>query len=394
MNQFEYSCPTNIVFGENRTNEVGSLVLNQGASKVLVVYGGGSVKKNGILDTVETSLKDSGLGYCLFGGVQSNPQMETVAKGIEVFKAEKCDFLLAVGGGSVMDSAKAIALGLGCKDVDELWERLFLNYESLEAKSKIGVIPTIAASGSETGESCVISYKGKKLIGTSASCAPVFALMDPANTLSLPDFQTFCGAADILSHLQERYFVNAGNNDLTDRFLEGAMRLVIQTALMLKKDPKNIELRSQLMWAGTIAHNPLLDRGRNGGDWACHMIEHEISAAFPVTHGEGLSMITPAWLSFVDKKPQCRQRMVQFATRVWGSEFPQDSPLCTSYAIDRQVSWYKELGLKTSLSQVDGFEEKHARQIADSFCWQPGQFASLSCDDIFEILNSSLTLQN
>lgn len=387
MNGFEYSCPTNIIFGRGRTSEAGGLC--KGCRKVMVVYGGGSVVKNGILAKVISSLEEANVQFVMFFGVTSNPQLEIVSKGLRVLKENGCDFLLAVGGGSVIDVCKAMALAASCRDADELWRRAFLNYEVITATIGIGVVLTIAASGSETGESCVISNGKAKLIASSVSVIPRFSILDPENTLSLPSFQTACGAADILSHLQERYFVNVSGNDLSDRFLEAAMRLVIQTAVMLLETPQDIELREQLMWAGTIAHNGLLDRGRNGGDWACHMIEHEISARLPVVHGEGLAMITSWWLKFVSSKGECQERLLQFASRVWGAEFPNDSDLNIRYAIRLQENWYKMLKLRFSLKELEGMSLDMIHEIASSFSWQPGQFAVLSGNDITTILLNS-----
>ena len=390
MLDFEYSLKTNIVFGENRSDSAGELCARYGAKKVLVVYGGDYLKKSGLLDRILNSLKDNGLKWTEFSDVIPSPTLESIAKGLEIFKREKCDFILSIGGGSAIDTGKAIALGTQTASIEELWDRVFINYEPLETPVKSGVVLTTAASGSETGDSCVIVSGNKKQIGTTASCRPVFAILDPVNLLTLPPFQTACGAADILSHLQERYFVNVPHNDLNDRFLEAAMRLTIQTAELLLLHPDDLELRSQLMWTSTIGHNGLLDVGRNGGDWACHFIEHEISARLPIVHGEGMAMITPAWMRFVSKRPECRDRMKQFASRVWGAEFPEDEDYGIELAIERQVNWYRLLGLRSSLKNVDGFTEDMAKEIADSFGWTPGQFVTLDRDSIFEILRNAM----
>ncbi|MDD2231721.1 MAG: iron-containing alcohol dehydrogenase [Sphaerochaetaceae bacterium] len=391
MKSFEYSCTTNIVFGNGRTAEAGSMC--KGHGKVLVVYGGGSVVRNGILAKITASLDENGVPFVLFSGVKPNPDLGKVQEGLDVLRKENCSFVLAVGGGSVIDTCKAIALADAAGDAVSIWNRAFLNGEGLTASIQIGVVLTIAASGSETGESCVISHDGAKLIASSDSMIPQFAILDPENTLSLPAFQTACSSADILSHLQERYFVNVPGNDLSDRFLEAAMRLVIQTAMMLSCDPGNLALREQLMWTGTLAHNGLLDRGRNGGDWACHMIEHEVSARFPVTHGEGLAMITASWMRFAASKPECRSRLLQFSQRVWDAGFPDDNPdLNIAYAIMMQENWYRSLGLKTSLSQVDGITPSMLEQIASSFSWQPGQFVVLDNPSILAILMNSYNL--
>lgn len=390
MNSFEYSCRTEIVFGEGRSDSAGELCARHGAHKVLLVHGKSFVKASGLLDRIIASLSDAGIQYADFDGVEPNPDLGSVELGLAAFRSSGCDFILSIGGGSAIDTGKAIALAAACASAEELWQRLFLGFESITALVRNAVVLTIAASGSETGESCVITNDKRKLIGTAASCQPAFVILDPINTLSLSAYQTACGAADILSHLQERYFVTAADNDLSDRFLESAMRLVIQTAEMLVTAPGSLALRSQLMWTGTIAHNALLDRGRDGGDWGCHMIEHEISARFPVVHGEGLAMLTPSWLRLASSRHECRLRLLQFASRVWGVEFPFESDFGISLAIKRQTEWYRMLGLRTSLGLVDGFSSDSADEIAASFSWQPGQFAVLSQDDIRSILLDSL----
>ncbi len=389
MLDFEYSLKTNIVFGENRSDSAGELCKRFGAKKVLVVDGGDYLQKCGLLDRILNSIKANGLEYAQFPNVVPNPTLESVGKALEVFRHEKCDFILSIGGGSAIDTGKAIALGSQTESLEELWNRVFLNFEALETPIKSGVVLTTAASGSETGESCVITYGTKKQIGTSPSCQPAFAILDPVNLLTLPPFQTACGAADILSHLQERYFVNVPHNDLNDRFLEAAMRLTIQTAELLLLHPEDLNLRAQLMWTSTIGHNGLLDVGRNGGDWACHMIEHEISARLPIVHGEGMAMITPAWMRFVSKRPECRDRMKQFASRVWGAEFPEDGDYNIELAIQRQTNWYKLLGLRSSLKGVDGFTDKLAKEIADSFDWAPGQFVTFDKAAIYDLLRDA-----
>lgn len=387
MDNFDYSCPTKIVFGRNRTNEAGALC--KGRKNVMILTGGSSAKKAGILDKVEKSLDAEGISHILFSGIQPNPDLDKVEEGRKLFLGNHCDFLLAVGGGSVIDTAKAVALALSCPDSYQMFEKVFCNYENVEAGAGIGVVLTIAASGSETGESCVISHQGRKLIGTSASCQPGFAILDPVNTLTLPPFQTAAGAADILSHLQERYFVSVRGNDLTDRYLEATMRLVIQTAVLLMKNPADLSLRESLMWAGTLAHNGILDRGRGGGDWACHMIEHELSARYPITHGEGLAMITCSWLRFCMTRETARPRLLQFARRVWGAEFPDDSENNIDYAILSQESWYRTLGLRTSLGKVENVTRDELAAIARSFCWEPGDLVKLNPQMIEAVLLDS-----
>lgn len=387
MLDFEYSCPTRIVFGNGRTNMAGSLC--KAYSKVMLVYGSGSVVKNGILATVASSLEASGISSFMFGGVHSNPELDKVEEGRKAALENKADFILAVGGGSVIDTAKAIAVSMSCDSAYTMYQRVCQNYEDIDSRVPVGVVLTIAASGSETGESFVISHQGQKLIGTCRSCAPAFAVLDPLNTLSLPAFQTACGAADILSHLQERYFASASSNDLSDQWLEAAMRTVIQTARLLMDKPDDVQLRASMMWVGTLAHNGLLDRGRGSGDWACHMIEHELSAKYPITHGEGLAMITGSWLRHCMAFPQARPKLGQLAQRVWLSVFANDSDENIVYGITAQEDWYRKLGLRTSLSQFAGVCEKDLEGIASSFAWEPGDLVKLTPQSIKAILLDS-----
>ena len=390
MLDFTYSLKTDIVFGENRSTAAGEMCKKHGAKKVLVVYGGDYLQKCGLLDKILDSLRENGLSWAQFPDVVPNPTLESIGIGLDIYRREGCDFILSIGGGSAIDTGKAIALGTQTKTAGELWERVFLNYEELYTPVKTGVVLTTAASGSETGESCVVSYGSKKQIGTTPHCQPAFAILDPLNLLTLPPFQTSCGAADIFSHLQERYFVQVQHNDLNDRFLEAAMRLTIQTAELLIAHPQDMNLRSELMWTSTIGHNGILDLGRNNGDWACHMIEHEISARFPIVHGEGMAMLTPAWMRFVAKRPECRDRMKQFASRVWGAEFPENEDYGIELAIRRQENWYRLLGLRTSLKGVEGFTDEAAKAIADSFDWTPGQFVIMDRDAILEVLRDAM----
>lgn len=390
MVDFEFSSPTRIVFGNNRSESVGSLLIEYGIKKPLITMGkGGHIKRSGLLDILLSSLVKEGIEYVLYDSIVPNPTLECVKNGRDLYLESNCDFILAVGGGSVIDCSKAIALSISCKNVQELWERCFINYEAVKTDVKVGVILTTAASGSETGESAVITNGNKKLIGSSPAAIPLFAILDPINTLTLPKYQTSCGLADILSHLEERYFVPDTDNSLSDKMLEGAMRNVIQSGEMLMHHLDNVSLRADIMWNATIAHNEILDRGRNGGDWACHMIEHEISARFPVSHGEGIAMITPSWLRFVAKKEECRARLIQFATRVWGADFSMDSELAIEWAILQQESWYKRIGLQTSLKNIEGFSGESIEEISASFFYTPGQFAVLDNDDIRAILEEA-----
>ncbi len=388
MLDFDFYSKTRICFGPERTGEIGKILRSFQVRKPLIIIGkGGHAKRSGLLDRVTAALDESGIGYALFDSVPSNPTLDTVQKGIDRYREGKCDFVLSVGGGSVIDTGKAVALGLPLKDAEELWTRCFLSYENVRTDVRNGVILTTASSGSETGESAVISHEGKKLIGTASDAAPLFALLDPVNTLSVPPYQTACGLADILSHLEERYFTSENHNDLSDKLLEASMRNVIQNGTLLMVHPDSLPLRENIMWTGTLAHNPVFDRGRGGGDWACHFIEHELSARFDLAHGEGIAMITPSWLKYVSEKEECRNRLLQFAVNVWGADFPYDGNAAAEWAIMKQTEWYTSLGLRTSLGNLDGLDDVIMKEIAGCFSeYSIGSFCSLGEREVYEIL--------
>ena len=388
MLNFDFYSKTRIYFGPDRTSEIGNILKSFSVKKPLVVIGkGGHTKRCGLLDKVTSSLDENGIEHVVFDEVTSNPTLDIVQKGIDIFRENKCDFVLSIGGGSVIDTGKAIALGLGCRDAEELWTRCFLSYENVSTDIQNGVILTTASSGSETGESAVISHEGKKLIGTSSDVAPLFAVLDPVNTLSVPPYQTACGLADILSHLEERYFTSENHNDLSDKLLEASMRNIIQNGTLLMKHPDSLTIRENVMWTGTLAHNPIFDRGRGSGDWACHFIEHELSARFDLAHGEGIAMITPSWLKYVSEKPECRLRLMQFAVNVWGADFPYDETSAIEWAIMKQSQWYTSLGLRTSLVDFEGLDEEKIKEMAGCFSgYNIGSFCSLGEKEVYEIL--------
>ncbi len=388
MVDFDFYMKTRIIFGPGRTGEIGGILKSLSVKRPLILIGkGGHTRRCGLLERVVSSLDETGIERVLLDIVPSNPTLDVVQKGIDAYREGKCDFVLSIGGGSVIDTGKAVALGLACESAEELWARCFLSYEDIKTTVSSAVILTTASSGSETGESCVITHDGRKLIGTATDAAPVFALLDPENTITVPPYQTACGLADILSHLEERYFTFENNNDLSDKLLEASMRNVIQNGLLLMKHPDSLPLRENIMWTGTLAHSPLFDRGRGGGDWACHFIEHELSARFDLSHGEGIAMITPSWLRYVSEKKECRLRLAQFASTVWGADFPFDSEKAVEWVIEEQTEWYRKLGLRTSLANFEGLDEKKIEEIAGCFSrYNIGSFCVLGEEDVYEIL--------
>ena len=298
MNNFVFYSPTEFVFGKDTEGQVGELSQKYGARKVMIVYGGGSAQRSGLLDRVKASLDKAGLSWCELGGVQPNPTDGKVYQGIELAKKENIDLLLAVGGGSVIDTAKAIAAGVPYSG--DFWD-FFEGKAKVEAALKVAVVLTIPAAGSEGSGNAVITKEAtlQKLgIKVPGLLRPVFSIMNPELTYTLPPFQTACGAADMMAHIMERYFSNTPDVELTDRISEGVLKAIIEEAPKAMKNPQDYGARANLMWAGMVAHNDTCGVGREE-DWSSHALEHEVSAVYGVAHGAGLSVIFPAWLTWM-----------------------------------------------------------------------------------------------
>lgn len=316
MDQFNFYSPTEFVFGKERENECGKYVKKFGGTKVLIHYGSGSAVKSGLLDRVKKSLENKGIGYVELGGVQPNPRDTKVYEGIDLCRKENVDFILSVGGGSCIDSAKGIAAGV-LYDGD-FWDF----YETDLAVQKalpIGTVLTIAAAGSEgSGSSVVTKEEGMLKRDTGADCLrPKFSILNPMLTCSLPAYQTACGATDIMAHVFERYFTNTKEVEITDRLCEAVLLTMIKEVPRVISEPDNYEARANIMWAGTVAHNDIVGVGRSQ-DWNSHAIEHELSGLYDCAHGAGLAVVMPAWMEFVYKHDV--MRFAQMAVRVWGCE--------------------------------------------------------------------------
>ena len=391
MLNFSYYNPTKIIFGKDSISEVGS-ELKKHSSKVLFHYGSGSIKKNGVYKKVTASLKEAGIEYIELSGVVPNPRLSLVREGIALCKKEKIDFILAVGGGSVIDSAKAIAFGTLLTDKD-VWDDFYMEQGSEVTKALgVGVVLTIPAAGSESSTGSVITNETNNLkrAVNSEALIPLFAIMDPETNYSLPDYQSACGASDILAHLQERYFTSATHNDLSDRLLENAMRNIISYAPLALKHPTDYRYRSELMWTGTIAHNNLLDRGRVG-DWASHDIEHELSGIYDIAHGAGLSIIFPAWMRYVYHENI--DRFVQYAIRVWDVSITfDDKDAIVETAIDRLEAFYRSLGLPVHLGDAGIGPDKIKLMSDNALIGRKGvgNFLTLTSADIEKIFRLAL----
>ena len=316
MFDFNYYAPTMVVFGKNKEEKVGELVKKFGGSRVLVHYGGGSAVKSGLIDRVTKALDEEGLFHVELGGVVPNPHLGKVKEGVKLATENNVDFLLAVGGGSVIDSAKAIGYAMADPEND-VWE-LFAHKRSANGCLPVAAVLTIAAAGSETSNSCVITNEetGEKRAYDDDLSRPKFAIMNPELTKTLPAYQTASGCTDIMMHTMERYFTNGGNMDVTDELAEGILRNVMKYAKVLKEDPENYEARAEIMWCGSLAHNDLTGLGTSGGDFVSHMLEHELGGMFDVTHGAGLAAVWPSWARYVYK--DCLHRFVKYAKNVMG----------------------------------------------------------------------------
>ena len=297
MNNFTYYTPTKVVFGRETEAQAGALVREFGGTKVLVHYGQGSAVRSGLLDRVCASLEAAGLPYVTLGGVVPNPRLSLVREGIDLCRREGVDFLLAVGGGSVIDSAKGI--GYGVRHDGDVWE-LYLKKKPVKAALPLGVVLTIAATGSEMSNSSVITNEdGWLKRGLSSDFGrPRFAVMNPALTCSLPEYQTMSGCVDIIMHTLERFFSHEKDTELTDLLAESVIRATMHNAKILLREPENYNARAEVFWAGSLSHNGLTGCGREG-DWACHQLEHELSGMFDVTHGAGLAAIWSSWARYV-----------------------------------------------------------------------------------------------
>lgn len=349
MYDFNYYTPTKVVFGRDSVQQLGAQVKAQGCKKVLIHYGGGSVKRSGLLERVRSALALEGIRSVELGGVVPNPRLSLVYEGIALAREEGVDFILAVGGGSVIDSAKAI--GYGAAEDADVWE-LYEQTRTARACLPVGVVLTIAASGSEMSMGSVITKDegGIKRAYDDDLARPKFAVMDPALTMTLPDYQTASGCVDILMHTMERYFTAGGTMEITDSIAEALMRTVICNARILHDTPQNYEARAEVMWAGSLSHNGLTGCGNDGGDFASHKLEHELGGMFDVAHGAGLAAIWGSWARYVyDTRPD---RFRRFAVNVMGvADTGSDLELALR-GIEAMEAFYRSIGMPTSLKEL------------------------------------------
>ena len=372
MNNFTFYSPTYFVFGKDEENNTGKYVKRFGGKKVLIHYGGGSVIRSGLLDRVKASLDAEGIAYVELGGVKPNPRSGLVYQGIELCREQGVDFVLAVGGGSTIDSSKAIAAGA-------VYEGDFWDYymgKPVDKALPVGTALTIAAAGSEGSPDSVITKEdGMLKRGASGEALrPAFSILNPALTQTLPPYQTAAGITDIMAHLFERYFTNTKDVEVTDRVIEGLLMTMIHEAPKVIANPDDYQARANIMWAGMMAHNNCCGVGRDQ-DWSSHNIEHELSAMYDCAHGAGLAVVFPAWMTYTMNHDV--MRFAQLATRVWGCSMDFAHPeIAAKAGIDALKAFLKSIGMPLTFAEVGGKVED-IETMAHTACYGNGNGGTL-----------------
>ncbi len=386
MRDFVYCAPTRVVFGRDTEKQVGQLLKDFGAKRVLLQYGGGSVKRSGLYDTVVACVKAAGIELFEMGGVQPNPRLSFVREAIELCRKESIDFLLAIGGGSAIDSTKATAVGVPYEG--DVWD-FYAGKQQPKTALPLGVVLTFPAAGSEGSNSSVITNVEAGGIKRGLGCdltRPAFAIYNPELTYTLPPYQTAAGASDIMAHTMERYFTNEPDVDFSDRLCESLLKTIIRQAPVCLKDPTNYEARAEMMWASTVAHNDFLSNFRLG-DWASHQLSHELSGAYDSTHGAALAVIFPAWMKYVYKHDV--KRFCRFAVNVMGVEpdffHEEETALKGIAALE---NFYRSIGMPVTLKEL-GVPDTQLRELAEKVKRNPdgtvGQFVKLNTEDCLAI---------
>ncbi len=382
MDNFNFYSPTEFVFGKDRENECGELVKKYGGTKVLIHYGGGSAVRSGLIDRVKASLDAAGIPHVELGGVKPNPHDSLVYKGIEIVRENGIDFILAVGGGSTIDSSKAIAMGVPYKG--DFWD-FYEGKASAACALPIGVVQTIAAAGSEgSGDSVVTKEDGMLKRGASSEhIRPKFAVQNPALLCTLPAYQTACGITDIMAHVFERYFTNTLEVEITDRLCEAVLLTMVKEGPRAIADPANYQVRANIMWAGTVAHNGVVGCGRSQ-DWNSHAIEHELSALYDCAHGAGLAVIMPAWMEYVVDHNV--MRFAQMATRVFGCQMNFENPKATALeGIKAFRKFLHSIGMPINFAELGAKEEDIPKMVEKLNPGDGWGFVPLKAKDVTEI---------
>ena len=349
IRNFTYYTPTKVAFGAGAEAKTGRLVKEQGCRKVLLHYGGGSARRSGLLDRVEQSLAQAGVEYVQLGGVVPNPRLSLVYEGIDLCRREGVDFILAVGGGSVIDSAKAI--GYGAANEGDVWD-YYMGLRKPSACLPLGAVLTLSATGSEMSDSSVITKEEgllKRAYNDDIS-RPKFAVLNPELTMTLPPYQTASGCVDIMMHTMERYFNQSENLELTDGISHALLKTVMKNAAILLERPEDYNARAEVMWAGSLSHNGLTGCGNDGGDWACHKLEHELGGLYDVAHGAGLAAVWGSWARYVYKARV--ERFAQFARCVMDVDACDDPEACALAGIAALEDFFRSIQMPTSLREL------------------------------------------
>lgn len=360
MNNFTYWAPTKYVFGRDAENRVGQLACEFGGKKVLLVYGGGSVVRSGLLERVKSALDLSGIEYMEMGGIRPNPTDDRVYEGIDIVRSNGIDMLIAVGGGSVIDTAKGIACGAPYEG--DFWD-FYCGKKIVDKALPVGVVLTIPAAGSEgSGNSVITKLDGlvKLSLRTEHWLRPRFSVMNPELTFTLPPYQTACGIVDMMAHIFERYFTNTPDCEVTDRVAEGVLKSIIAEGRKVIDNPVDYEARANVMWAATLAHNGVCGTGRVE-DWSSHFIEHELSAVYDVAHGAGLAVVVPAWMRYVAERNV--GKVAQFARRVMDVTAADDRTAALE-GIERLRSFYHGIGMPLSFTEL-GIEQPDIPRLVE-----------------------------
>ena len=388
MENFAYYTPTKVVFGKDEEKNVGKLAKEFGAKKVLIHYGGGSAVRSGLIDKIKTSLTEENISFVELGGVKPNPRLSLIYEGIKLAKENSVDFILAVGGGSVIDSAKGIGYGVANPDIEDVWD-LYIGKKKTQKCAPIGVVLTIAAAGSEMSGGSVVTKEDEQL-KRSYGCdnaRPKFAIMNPELTYTLPKYQIACGVVDIMMHTMERYFSPVGNLELTDKIAEGLLRTMIKYGKLSLENPYNYEARAEIMWASSLAHNGLTGCG-GIGDWSTHQLEHDLGGVYDIAHGAGLSAVWGSWARYVYKENP--KRFVQFAENVFGIEKIGTDEEIAIKGIEAMENFYKDIEMPISISETginlsDEDVEMLAEKCSNNGTRYIGSFKKLFKEDMAKI---------
>lgn len=386
MNNFEFYNPTRIIFGRDTQKNIGP-ELKKYTSKVLLHYGGGSIKKSGLYEQIVKSLKDAGVEFEELGGVRPNPRVSLVREGVKICREHKIDFILAVGGGSAIDSAKAIALGVPYEG--DVWD-FFIRKAAPKRALSVAAILTIPAAGSESSLSAVISDDDSqmKLGWRGDMVRPVFSILNPELCFTLPAEQRAYGVCDMMAHIFERYFTNTVNTELTNRLCEATLKTIADQAPRVMQNAKDYDAWAEIMWAGNLAHNGLLGTGREE-DWASHAIEHAVSAVYDIAHGAGLAVIFPAWMKYVYK--QRVSLFARYAVEVWGaSDSLGDEDALALKGIEKTEEFFKSIGLPVRLSAYNITEKDLPVMARKATAFPIGAFKKLGYDDVMAIYKLAL----